>query len=130
MTTYRVGSIMRTGGPEFSPGTPIRRAVAMIVEARAAAAAVVAEDQMLVGILTQKDCFRPTLHASYYREWTGQVADHMSREVVCVGVQDDVTGTAEMFLAHPHRVFPVKDGHKVVGMLHRSDVLELLVRIG
>jgi len=121
---------MRTDVQTLTADTPIRRAVALLVEARAAAAAVVGEDGRLTGILTQRDCFRPALHASYYREWSGRVADHMSREVVTVDAQNDVIHVAEMFVKYPHRVFPVLQGATFVGLVHRSAVLALLTRIG
>ncbi|SIT05100.1 CBS domain-containing protein [Roseivivax lentus] len=130
MTEYRIGAIMRTDIPTLTPDTPIRRAVAVLVDAKAAAAPVLADDGRLVGILTQKDCFRPALHASYHREWTGQVADHMSTEVICVDIEDEVIRVAEKFATHPHRVFPVLDQTRVAGVLHRSDVLALLTRFG
>ncbi len=130
MTEYRVGAIMRTDNPTLTPEMPIRRAVALLVDARAAAAAVLGDDGRLVGILTQKDCFRPALHASYHREWTGQVGDQMSRGVITVDLEDEVIRAAEMFLEHPHRVFPVVDGTRVMGMLDRSDILALLSRFG
>lgn len=130
MTAYRVGSIMRTDVPTLTPDTPIRRAVALLVEARTAAAAVVGDDGHLAGILTQKDCFRPALHASYYQEWSGRVSDHMTREVVSVDVEDDVIRVAEMFLTCPHRIFPAQDGASVAGLIDRADVLALLARSG
>ena len=130
MTQYLVRSIMRADPPTLTAETPIRRAVAVLVDAKTPAAPVLGDDGWLIGILTQKDCFRPALHASYHREWTGRVADHMSREVVSVEAGDEVIRVAEMFLDQPHRVFPVLDGARVVGLLRRSDVLALLTRIG
>jgi CBS domain-containing protein len=130
MTEYRIGAIMRTDIPTLTTRTPIRRAVAVLVDAKAAAAPVVDDEGRLIGILTQKDCFVPTLQASYHREWTGQVGDHMSRNVVSVDVTDEVIRVAEMFVEHPHRVFPVMDSGTVAGLLHRSDVLALLTRFG
>ncbi len=129
MTTYRIAEIMRKDVQTVTSDTPIRRAVALLVEARAAAAPVI-DDGWLAGILSQKDCFRPALHASYYREWTGRVADHMTRDVVSVDANDDVMHVAQMFLDYPHRVFPVLDGTSFAGLVHRSDVLALLSRIG
>lgn len=130
MIEFRIRTIMRRDSPTLSAQTPIRRAIAVLVDARAAAAAVLDDDGSLAGILTQKDCFRPALHASYHREWTGQVGDHMSRDVITVDAEDEVIRVAEMFLDHPHRVFPVHEGMRVAGMVHRSDVLALLMRIG
>lgn len=130
MTEFTIGAIIRRNITQLTEDTPIRRAVAVLVDARAPAAPVVGDDGRLIGILTQKDCFRPALHASYHREWTGRVADHMSRKVICVDMGDDVIRVAEMFLEHPHRVFPVLDGESVAGLVHRSDVLALLTRVG
>lgn len=130
MTAQRIASVMRTQFPLLTPDVPIRRAAALLVEARAAAAPVIGDDNRLAGFLTQKDCFRSALHASYYREWKGNVADHMSREVVSIKPDDDLITAAEMFLSHPHRVFPVSDAGQVVGLVHRSDILAELIRLG
>ncbi len=130
MTAYRVSEILRRDTPLLHPDMPIRRAAALLVDTKAAAAAVVDDAGHLAGVLSQKDCFRPVLHASYHREWTGTVADHMTAEVCSIAQDADVIRAAEMFLAHPHRVLPVLDGPSVVGMLYRSDVLAFLVRHG
>jgi CBS domain-containing protein len=130
MSEYRVSSIVRRDTPLLAPTTPIRRAAAVIVDAHAAAAPVLGEDGGLVGILSEKDCFRPALHASYHREWSGTVEDQMSRQVVTVGLEDEVIGVAELFLEQPFRVFPVLDGWDVAGLIYRSDVLRLLMRLG
>lgn len=130
MSTHRVASIMRRDIQTLGPDTSIRRAIAILLDAQATAAPVIGKDGGLVGILTQKDCFRPALHASYYQEWTGSVADHMSRNVVSVDARDDVIRVAEMFLSHTHRAFPVTENAQLVGLIHRSDVLSFLLRSG
>ncbi len=130
MTEELIASIMHREFPDLAPDTPIRRAAALLVETRASAAPVVGDDSRLLGILTQKDCFRAALHASYYREWKGCGADHMTREVTVVDLNDELVRVAEMFLSHPHRVFPVSDGAGIVGLVDRSDVLARLIRMG
>jgi CBS domain-containing protein len=130
MIAHRITSIMRRDFQALAPETPIRQAISILLDARAAAAPVLGEDGQLVGILTQKDCFRPALHASYHQEWTGRTDDQMSPNVITVDAIDDVIRVAEMFLSHSHRVFPVMDGTQVLGMAHRSDVLSLLLQVG
>ena len=130
MTEYRVGAIMSKDIPTLTAETPIRRAIAVLVDSKVSAVPVLGDDGGLIGILTGRDCFRPALHASYYREWTGQVAEHMSRDVISVTINEEVIRVAEMFLEHPYRVFPVLDGASVAGLIHRSDVLALLSRFG
>lgn len=130
MSEVIVRSIMRTGFPTLAPQTAIRRAAALLVEARAAAAPVIADDGRMAGILTQKDCFRPALHASYYQEWKGRVADHMSRDVLSVDPETELIAAAELFVNHPHRVLPVSGASGIEGILHRSDVLTRLMQLG
>jgi predicted transcriptional regulator len=81
MTAYLVREIVRKDTPVLTPETPIRRAAAVLVDARSAAAPVVSDDGELIGILSQKDCFITALHASYHHEWKGKVADMMTRSV-------------------------------------------------
>ncbi|KUF11133.1 CBS domain-containing protein [Pseudoponticoccus marisrubri] len=130
MSAIPIQSIMRRDVPFVMPGDPIRRAVAQLVAADSPVAVVRDAGGAMVGLLTQKDCFRPVLHAGYYQEWTGQVADFMSPEVVSVAADEDLMHVAEMFQAHPHRVFPVLSAGQVVGLVHRSDVLARLLREG
>ncbi|MBB4124269.1 CBS domain-containing protein [Martelella radicis] len=127
--TDTIAEITKTDALTVTPEMPIRRAVALLVESRAAAAPVIDEGGALCGILTQKDCFNPALQASYYQEWKGTVGDYMSRNVVSLPASADLVAAAEAFISHPHRVFPVTDGNRLVGLLRRSDVLSALVRL-
>lgn len=129
-TDLLVRTIMQSDIVTVTPDIPIRRAVALLIESGQPATPVLSEDGALIGILTQKDCFRPALHASYYQEWKGTVADHMTRGAVTVEATDDVIHAAEMFLEHPHRVFPVAEDDRLVGLLDRARVLSLLVSRG
>ena len=122
-------ALVRSDAPVLAPDMPIRRAVATLVSERASAAPVIDDSGTLVGILSQKDCFRPTLNASYYQEWKGTVADFMTAEVVTLSPGIDLAEAAEMFLSCTHRVFPVLDGPQYLGLLRRSDLLRRLVEL-
>lgn len=131
MTTGpHVAALMRADCPMLTADMPIRRAVALLAEGGFAAAPVVDDSGALTGILTQKDCFRPALHASYHQEWSGTVADHMTHGAVTLTATDDLMLAATAFADHPHRVFPVVEDGRPVGMLDRSEVLAALVRLG
>jgi CBS domain-containing protein len=122
--------LVRTDMPVLTSDMPIRRAVAILVQEQASAAAVIDDSGALQGILSQKDCFRPSLNASYYQEWKGTVADFMTSDVMSLSASDDVLSAAEAFLEHSFRLFPVLDNEMFVGMLKRSDVLKRLVELG
>jgi CBS domain-containing protein len=126
--SLRIRDAMVTDILRLSPADPIRQAVAALVDSGAHAAPVVEADGALCGILTEKDCFRSVLHASYYQEWRGTVAEHLSPEAVTIEASEDLVHAAEMFLSLPHRVLPVLDGGKLVGMLERGAVMAALLR--
>ena len=130
MTAFHVTDIIRRDAPVLSPETPIRRAAAILVDTGSAGASVIGDHGELVGILSQKDCFRSALHASYHREWKGCVADRMTSDVVSIDESEEIIRAAEMFLEHPHRVFPALRDGNVAGLLYRTDVLAFLMRHG
>lgn len=125
-TDRRVRHIMEADPVRVTPDDPIRRAIAALVDRGASAALVMEPDGRLAGILTEKDCFRPALHASYYQEWRGAVSDHMTRDVVGIEMTDDVVRAAEVFVEIKHRVLAVLDDGRAVGILDRSAVLREL----
>ena len=111
----------------LSPDTPIRRAIAQLIEEDLAASPVADDSGRLIGILSQKDCFQPALQASYYREWKGIVSEFMTDNVVSLPISTDLVSAAEAFQKHSYRTFPVLDGERFLGMLRRSDVLAQLL---
>lgn len=122
-----IAQVMRTDFPRLSSAMPIREAVALLAGEKASAAPVIDDRAGLVGILTQKDCFRPMLNASYYQQWSGSVADYMSGGVRTLPDDFDLVSAAEEFLARSHRVYPVMRDSEVVGVLHRSDLLAAIL---
>ena len=110
--------------------TPIRRAAAQMAESGVAAAPVIDDSGALKGLLTQKDCFRPALQASYYQEWKGSVGDFMSNDLSTLPLNTDLVSAAEAFLDKPYRSFPILDGNSLVGMLRREAVFGALVLAG
>lgn len=130
MSVGRIDALIEAGPLTLRPDMPIRRAAAQMAEANIAAAPVTDDSGALLGVLTQKDCFRPALQASYYQEWTGSVGDFMSADPVTLPLGTDLVTAAEAFLDHPYRSFPVLDADRLAGMLRRADVFRALVKAG
>ncbi|MCA8869263.1 MAG: CBS domain-containing protein [Rhodobacteraceae bacterium] len=130
MTVGPIDQLVVTDPLILSADMPIRRAAAQMAEADTAAAPVTDDSGTLLGVLTQKDCFRPALQASYYQEWTGRVSDFMSADPVTLPLGTDLVTAAEAFLDHPYRSFPVLDADRLAGMLRREDVFRALIQAG
>jgi CBS domain-containing protein len=128
--TDHVAALCRADFTRLTPDLPMREAITRLVRDNASVAPVLDTGGALVGILSQKDCFRPALHAAYYQQWTGTVADHMTREIVTLDAETDLIAAAECFLSQPFRAYPVTAGGQLVGLLHRSDLLAAFLRSG
>ena len=125
-----IGSVMRTDFLSLDADMPIRHAAGLLHANGQEAAPVLDEGGLLVGILTQKDCFHPAVQASYYQQWRGTVSEQMSSPVKTIEADADIVSAAKMFLAEPHRTFPVLEAGQLVGMLRREDVLGRLLELG
>jgi CBS domain-containing protein len=130
MTVARIDTLVAAEPLTLRPDTPIRRAAAQLAQTETAAAPVTDDGGSLLGILTQKDCFRPALQASYYQEWKGSVGDFMSTDPVTLRLGTDLVTAAEAFVEHPYRSLPVLDGDRLAGMLRREDVFRALIQSG
>lgn len=126
----QIASIMEREFLALDAQMPVRQAAGLLHSSGHDTAAVVDSTGGLVGILTQKDCFRPALEASYYRQWRGTVGEQMTGTVTTIDAASDIVTAAEMFLSHSHRAFPVLQSGQLVGMLYRRDLLGAMLKLG
>lgn len=110
----------------LSPEQEVNAAVHVLLKHGVSGAPVVDGDGQLVGMLTEKDCLRAALEASYYRDWGKPVAAYMSRDVITMDPDIDILTACQMFLDGPYRRFPVVDAGRLMGQISRTDVLRAL----
>ncbi|AKH99000.1 CBS domain-containing protein [Hoeflea sp. IMCC20628] len=110
----------------LTPDMEINRAMNLLIDNHISGAPVLNESGNLVGMLSQKDCLKAALHASYYREWGDTVAKYMSGNVQTLDADLDLVEAAEAFLASSFRRFPVMSEGRLVGQISRSDLLKAL----
>jgi CBS-domain-containing membrane protein len=130
MTEERIDSVMQRDVIRLTPATAVRDAVAALVNKKAQLASVVDDTGTLIGVITQKDCFRSALNASYYRQWRGSVKDYMSTTVETLDASTDFVTAAEAFLNKPYRAYPVLSDGELVGVLRRTDLLAAFLLLG
>jgi len=122
----RIKTYMSRDLVTLSPDMEINRAMHLLIEKHISGAPVLDEAGNLVGMLSQKDCLKAALHASYYREWGDTVADYMSNQAQTLDAELDLVEAAEAFLASSFRRFPVMSEGRLVGQISRSDLLKAL----
>lgn len=105
------------------PDMDLHRAMRILLENDISGAPVVDHRGNLVGVLTEKDCFRAAVQASYHKELAGPVSHFMSHPVETLDGDTDIVTVIETFYRRPYRRFPVVVGNELVGQLSRKDVL-------
>jgi len=110
----------------FDPDMDILTAIGQLIEKRISGAPVVDKQGNLVGMLSEKDCMRVALQASYHGEVGGTVREYMDNQVHTVSADASIPDVAAMFLAQPFRRYPVIHDNRLVGQISRRDVLRAL----
>ncbi len=125
-TAQSVADYMVTDLITLSPEMEINRAMNVLLDRRISGAPVVGKTGDLVGVLSKKDCLKAALEASYYREWGGTVAQHMSADVKTLDADTDIVTATKAFLNSVYRRFPVTKEGRLVGQISRADVLRAM----
>ena len=112
----------------LAPDTEILRALIVLASNDIAGAPVLDANDDMVGILTEKDCIRSALEATYHSVYAGLVSDFMSDDVVSVHPDDGLFQAAERFLELPYHRYPVVEDGRLVGVISRRDVIQALAK--
>jgi len=119
------------------PGLPLKE-VAKVLVTRAISAAPVVDGGELVGILSEADLvplelapdpraqLAPVPEASQAAPRIASQA--MTRDVIALPEEADVADAGRLLLERRIRSIPVLRGHRVVGIVARRDLLEVLAR--
>ncbi len=110
----------------FYPETDVLDAIHDLVTHRIAGAPVVDHHGELIGMLSELDCIKVALDASYYGQRGGPVSDYMTTEVQTVDAEMNIVDLAERFATSRFRRFPVLKDGRLVGQISRRDVLRAL----
>lgn len=94
----------------------------------------VLEDDLVVGIVSQRDLFRAALSSAmgFGSKARGEylktvlVKEVMTDEVVTIRSDDDIKKAAQTMLRKKIGCLPVVDGDKLVGLISESDIVRLI----
>ena len=84
-------------------------AIDRILEHGVSGICVVDQHEHLVGVLSELDCMKAILAATYNRTPIGLISDFMTTDVVSVSLHENIVDVAQDMLAHKHRRRPVID---------------------
>lgn len=125
-TPFTVADYMSRKLITLNPDMDILHAGSVLLKHDISGAPVLAMNGELVGIVTEKDFFKTTVHAGYFNQLGGKVSDYMSHDVISVAADMNILDMAEMFLKTKYRRYPVTAEGKLIGLISRRDVLRAL----
>lgn len=109
LKSVRVKDYMNTRPVTVEAGTDLLDAIDLILANKRSGITVVDGDHRPVGMLSELDCLRAILAASYHQEEAARhsIADVMSAPVETILESDDVIAVARSMLEHKRRRRPV-----------------------
>jgi CBS domain-containing protein len=113
----------------FKPDVDVLDAIHLLLKHEMTGAPVIDNMGRVIGFLSEKDCIKVALNASYHEERGGRVSEFMSPNVITLEPESSLMEAAEMFVGSPIRCYPVVSEGRLVGQLSRRDILRALEKL-
>lgn len=126
LTTIAVMDYVQHSTLSVKPASPLSDAVNILLSKKLSGLPVVDDHGTVIGFVSEQDCIRSMLSASYFCENTQLVDDVMIRAPLVVDSQESVVQVAEKMISNKLRVYPVVNQGKLIGLITRADILRAL----
>lgn len=113
----------------FKPEMDVLDAIHLLLKHEMTGAPVTDQTGRVIGFLSEKDCIKTAVSASYHEERGGRVSEFMSPNVITLEPDSSLMEAAEMFVNSPIRCYPVVQEGKLVGQLSRRNILKALEKL-
>lgn len=129
LQSLRVKDYMVGDHLAFKPTMNVLDAIHLLLEHELSGAPVVDDRKRLVGFLSEKDCLKIALEASYFDSRGGLVSDFMVRDVVSLPGNANLVDAIQLFTTRPFRCLPVVEEDRLIGQLSRRDILKAMEKL-
>lgn len=126
---WKVSDFMTKKTITFTPEMNALAAIDILLNNKISGAPVIDTDNQVIGVLSEKDCLRLVLEASYHNDPGKLVRELMSTSITAVDPHMSIVDVAEKFINTQFRRFPVVEKGKLVGQISRRDVLQAIKKI-
>jgi len=140
LDTFKVKDAMSTNLVIASPDDPASKVRRLIVNHGIRQVLIIGEDGKLVGIVKIRDLLEKIYGITVRRSTVGervgetnrtfshQAKGIMSRPVITVNIEDNLSKAAEMMMTKEHCI-PVLEEDYVVGVITRSDIIKMIAAL-
>ena len=102
---------------KVKPDDNVLDAMKVIIDNKISGVCVVDNEGNLVGILSELDCLRAGLGATYNESGIGLVRDHMTGDLLVAHPDENILDVAQDMLVKKHRRRPVVENGRLIGQI-------------
>ncbi|CAM4152560.1 CBS domain-containing protein [Pseudoalteromonas byunsanensis] len=124
MQSIKVADYLNHRPVTFSVEMRVELAVEKLLQSGQPGGPVIDSNKRVVGFLSEQDCLRKMLEATYQNESHSVVGDVMTANPVCVKPEDSIVQIADKMTVNKPKLYPVIDDEgRLLGIISRANVL-------
>ncbi len=123
LQSVQIRDCMQHNPPHVFADASIYDAIDQIIARQVSGLCVIDHEHNLVGMLSEVDCLRAILSATYNKTEAGNVREYMTDAVEVADGGEDIVDVASRMLKHHRRRIPVVEGQKLVGQITCRQIL-------
>ncbi|MBE0367499.1 CBS domain-containing protein [Pseudoalteromonas sp. MMG013] len=124
MQSIQVADYLNHRPVTFSADMRIEAAVEKLLQSGQSGGPVIDSNKHVLGFLSEQDCLKKMLEATYQNESHSVVSDVMNSDPICVAPTDSIVQMADRMTVNAPKLYPVcdEDG-RLKGVISRANVL-------
>jgi CBS domain-containing protein len=127
MESIKVADYMNKRPVTFKIDMTIAEAVERFLHSHQIGGPVIDKQKHVVGFLSEQDCLKYMLEATYLGESHSTVHELMRKDALTVSPNDSVLDLAQKMTTNKPKLYPVVDDDgRLIGIITRSDVLKAI----
>ena len=109
---------------KLHPEQDVFQAIDLLVKNKISGAPVVDDDDMLIGVFTEKCCLEVLVDTAYESLPTNEVGSFMIQAPLAIEENMQLLSIAQLFISQPVRRLPVVRDGKLLGQISRRDAMK------
>lgn len=123
LQSIEIRNCMQHQPPQVKEDSNVYEAIEQIIAHQVSGLCVVNHSGQLVGVLSELDCLRAILSATYNESAVGTVHHYMTTEVEVADIGEDIVDVASRMLKENRRRLPVVENGRLVGQITCRQIL-------
>ena len=115
----------------FKPDQSLDEVIDSLIKHRISGGSVVNDNNELIGIISESDCFKQISESRYYNmpSSDSSVEKHMISNVETIDGNMNIFDAANKFLESKRRRFPIVENGKLIGQISQKDILKAALKL-